>query len=797
MRATLCLAALAVAALAPCDALRGVFRTDGGSGTPWSIDANGTLQWGEAPYAPVGVHVTNADQIDRAGAAGIKDVVVDLPANGNGWAEALRKLDGGGFRYMIRVDSLAPAATGTAVDPRGYRIPGITKSRPFVLELPGATSAYVVLAAQRDGHVVEQAVIPVRDGQGFYEAKIPGDSNEHVLLVYPRTSSLEMTDCWDGLDRHRDALLLALKRNRPGAGFRGIINPLGSTVGLPGRDPRFVPDSPWFRLELRRLLEERYRTVETAVRTWALGTSDFLTYDVQTATDKGKASATFDDMARLVPLWSGARGVPLLYDPVRNKTFAVDQRRSLAWNDIADAMGAAYAKRYARLVDAIRSQVDVPVIQEWAGWTGAYERADSRLSGIGMMVKGDSPSQLAEQGAGAASSLLRWPQRGWLVATRIDPGKDPAAVAPVYDDLASMGSMAEFYRFDDATLAAVGELAKRGLSPASVQPVFYPENANDPAKPQRLPGGRWWLPTPVNGERLDFGKHYFGYRTETGFALWTDQPGKTKLLMVVPKEATFQTLDGSDPEAKTVKGGVEVNLTEVPLLINSREMPVPEPALTGVVSSFVALIKANDQPVDPRKVISGEAMAKVDLTDMSVQFQSFLKGMDRNPGGNYRQLQDVYRDALFRASDFLWIEGENSSKNNFSEALAVPGCSGGGALTLQARLASDDGYFSEYEIPVRTIADQEVWLAARIPEGRTDDVQVLIGGQLLTIEGPPVRKYGQGFAWYKLGTTRLAAGGNSRVRVQVARPMGGNFAVDVILLTPVPFAPNGFVRPGE
>ncbi|CAN5504341.1 hypothetical protein BH11ARM2_BH11ARM2_12100 [soil metagenome] len=797
MRASLCLAALALAALAPCDALSGVFRPEGGSGTPWSIDANGSVVWGGTPYLPVGVHVSSLDQIDRAGAAGVKDVIIDLPANGNGWSEAFRKLDAGGFRYMIRIDSLAPPATGTAVDPRGYRIAGITKSRPFVLDLPGADSAFVILANQRDGSITDQATISVRDGQGFYDAKLPAAGNEHVLLVYPHVSSLEMTDCWDGLDAHRDALLVALRRNKPGPGYRGLINPLGNTVGLPGRDPRFVPDSPWFRLELRRLLEDRYRNMETAVRTWSLTASDFLTYDVKSADDKGKAAANFDDLARLIPLWSGARGLPLLYDPVRNKTYSVDQRRSLAWNDIADTMGAAYAKRYARLVDSIRSEVDAPVVQEWEGWTGAYERNDSRLTGIGMTVSGNSPSILAEQGAGAASSLLRWPQRGWLMASSVDPGKDPANVAPVADDLNSMGATAEFFRFNDATLPAIGELAKRGMAAALVQPVFYPENANDPAKPQRLPGGHWWLPTPVNGERLDFGKHYFGYRTETGYAMWTDQPGRTRLLMIAPKDATFQSLDGSDPAPKIVKGGVEVTLGETPLLITSpREMPVPDPAATELVASFVALVKANDLQVDPKVALTGKAFNKVDLTGMSAQFQGFLKGMDRNPGGNYGQLRDVYRDALFQAGSFLWIEGENSTKTNFSEPLTISGCSNGGALALQARLATDEGYYAEYEIPVRTNLDQEVWLAARIPEGREQDVQVLIGGQLLTIGGPPARRYGQGFAWYKLGTTKLA-GGTSRIRVQVPRPLGGNFAIDVILLTPVPFTPNGFVRPGE
>ncbi|RYG48429.1 hypothetical protein EON79_04470 [bacterium] len=798
MRALVCLAALAVAALAPCDSLRGVFRPEGGSGTPWSIDAAGNLIWGGTPYAPIGLEIANGAQLDAAIKAGIKDVVIDLPATGVGWGETFKKMDAASMRYLVRIDSISPSAVGFAVDPRGYRISSIEKSRPFVLDIPGATQAYVVLANQRDGNVIDQKLIDIREGQGFYDVKVSGPGNEYVLLVYPKTSTLEMTDCWEGLDKHRDNLLVALKRNRPGPGFRGLINPLGSTVGLPGKDSRFIPTSPWFRLELRRLLEERYRTLETAVRTWALSSSDFLTYEIESEKDKGKPTVTFDDLARLVPLWNGGRGTPLLYDPETNKTFAVDQRRSQAWQDIGAAMTRAYSRRYSRLVDGIRAEADAPVLQEWAGWSGAYERNDSRLTGIAMTVKGDTPSQLAEQGARAASSLLRWSQPGWLVASRIDPGKDPATVAPVSDDLASMGARAEFFRFNEATLAAVAELSKRtveGVSPVSA--IYFPENANDPARAQRLPAGRWWLPTPVDGERLDFGKHYFGYRTENGYAIWTDTPGKTKLLMVNPKAALFQSLDGSDPAPKIVKGGVEVTLTEIPLLVTGLgEVPVPEPAVKETTIAFVTLLKANEVKFDPKVLTNGKAQDRADLTELASQFQRFLAGMDRNPGGNYYQLRDVYRDALFRANDFLWIEGESNSRNNFSEAVAVGGSSNGGALLLQSRLTNDDGFFAEYEIPVRTDKDQEVWLAARIPEGRTDDVQLLIGGQLLTISGPPVRRYGQGFGWYKLGMTKLA-GANSRIRVQVPRPLGGDFAIDVILLTPVPFSPNGFVRPGE
>jgi hypothetical protein len=221
------------------------------SKTPWQINEHHTLIWGGQPYIPVGIRIDgNAAAVVAATQSKVQDVLVDLPASGMGWSDTLKALDDNKLRYLLRVNSMAPMAHGFAVEPQGYRIPGIDKATRVEIALPGAQSAFVVLAAKRDGSVDSKARVPVINGKLVYDAD-PGPEYEHVLLIYPEMTSAEQPDYWEELDGHRDALLSSLKRNELGAGLRGIVNPLGRTVDLPGRDLDFVPTSRYFRMELR------------------------------------------------------------------------------------------------------------------------------------------------------------------------------------------------------------------------------------------------------------------------------------------------------------------------------------------------------------------------------------------------------------------------------------------------------------------------------------------------------------------------------------------------------------------
>jgi hypothetical protein len=759
----------------------GVYVPAGGSGTPWTINENHTLIWGGQPYLPVGLRIDGTPAaVQQAQAAGVKDVIVDLPASGAGWDDTFAALKAANMRYLIRIDSLAPMAVGMAVEPQAYRVAGITKPTRLSLELPGATGAFVVVASRRDSSVSASAFVPVVGGRLTYDAK-PGGEIEHVALIYPETSSIEQPDFWESLDRHRDLLLANLKRHAPGPGLRGIVDPMGRTLGLPGRDLRFVPTSPYFRMELRDVIERRYRSVDTAMRSWGLGPNDL---------------QTFDDLARLVPLWQGSRGVGMVIDPSNHHTYICDSKRSTLWSDITEAVSAAGARRFTRFVAAVRSVTDVPVIQEWAGWSAPYENTSPAVDGVGMRAAGTTPTEIIESASRAASTIARWSTKGWLVATEVDLGSGegtPAQLPAVLDDLGSLGARAFFARTDSPkTLKALtDEAAKReadaSLASTALRAVFFPENARNPATAQRLTGGQWWLPAPMDGNRVDLGSMFYAYRMSGPnggtLAIWAKQPGRYRLRMATPKSAGFQSLDGRDPNPKLVKGGVDVNIGEFPLLVTgSDEIPVPELAYMETIARFDFLMQEAERRLS-------------DITEERMFFKDYLSGFERNPGGNFPQMRTQLDRLGTKVGDVTWIEAERTTDQNFSEAPSWPGCSGGAALVLRTPLApGPEGFYAEFKIPVKSSADQEVWIAAAVPPERRADVSVVVNGQVMPLSGMPVSLYGEGFGWYKVGVTKLS-GTVAKIRIQVLGSGASPIALDAITLTPRPFTPNGITQP--
>jgi hypothetical protein len=742
---------------------------------PWSINEHHTLIWAGQPYMPVGVRIDGAPSaVAAAKDSGVADVLVDLPVSGTGWKDTLESLESRQMRYMLRVSSLAPMAHGFAIEPQGYRVAGIEKKTKVEVALPGAVTAFVVLAAKRDGAIQSKERVPVINGKLTYEAN-PGPAYEHVLLIYPEMASAEQPDFWEQLDTHRDALLSALRRNPLGPGLRGLVNPMGRAADLPGKEVRFVPTNLYFRIELRNFLEQRYKTVQTALRSWSMAGGDL---------------NTFDDLARLVPLWSGDRGINQMLDPTTNQIYAADRRYSTAWADITQVVSQAGARRFDRLVRAIRSVADVPVIQEWAGWSAVYEDANPSIDGVGMRATGTTPGAIVESACRATSSVLRWKTNGWLVATDIDLGLGDVGpqVPLVIDDLASLGARAFFLRGDNAkVLGQIKAEADRKASDtilATMSPtgVFYPENATNPANPQRVGGSRWWLPTPADGNRIDLGSQFFGYRLADEIAIWARVPGRYKLRMIEPKKATFVSIDGTDPAPKFVKGGVEVAMTQFPLLIkDTAEVPIPEVAFNETIAQF-------------DKMMGMAAQTYADIIEERVMFRDHLNGFERSPGGNFQQLRQAVYKLGYKVGHYTWLEAERSQDTNFSEARPYPGSSSSQALVLKTEIApGDGGYYAEYNLPVRSGEEQVVWIAAKIPAERRANVTIVVAGQLMKLPESPDSLYGEGIGWYRLGTTKLA-GSSSKLRIQVDSA-GAEIAIDAILLTPGTFQPSAVMPP--
>lgn len=756
------LAACLLTAVAGAQSPRGTYL-----GTPWQINANHSLVWGGRPYMPVGAEIdgTVADA-EKAATGGIKDVLVDLPANGAGWSDVFSALNKSQTRFLLRVNSLAPMAKGFAVEPQGYRVADITTPKHVSFAIPEATRALVLIVDQRDASITKSEQVPIQNGAFTYD--VPEINGlPHVLLVYPEMISLEQPDFWEGLDAQRDALLTALKKNSPGAGLRAVVNPLGKMLRIPGRGTRFVPTSGYFQDELRALLESRYRSVETATKAWTVGAPDF---------------QDFDTLARLVPLWSGFRGVAYLWNPANDHLYSADIKRSTAWKDINDCVLLAATRRFRSLVTAIRATADVPVLQEWAGWAPPYDGSQISIDGVGLRVSASSPTALIDDSAKPVSSVLRWSRPGWLLATDLAVTGDLKLDAAT-DQLGQMGVRGCFVK---GSAAGRSEMDP-ALADSSPNVLYFPENATNPPVAQRLPGGKWWLPSPANGDRIDLGSKFAAYRLEDGpssfIALWsTAGPVRVTLRAMDPKTLVFETIDGSDPAVKQVKTGVEVNLSDVPLLIKgTNDIPVPDPVAEETINQFSSLLKA----------LGFERGA---VSEEQYYFTEAAKGFDRNPGASLVAMRAVLNRSLMKVAPYTWVEAESSKSHNFSQITSEPGCSGRFALELDSSISPEGGFSANYDLLVRSPAEQEVWIAARIPSAYRDNVTVFIAGQPFKLSVSGQSEYGDGYAWYRLGTTKLA-GKTTTVRITVDGAGGADLAIDAFLLTPLPFRPQGVEMP--
>lgn len=745
---------------------------------PWKVTENNTLLWNDRPYMPVGLRIDGTPEaILLARAAGAKDVIVDLPADGAGWGPALKALDEAGLRYLIAISSLAPTSTGIAVEPQGYRVPGIAAPRRVELDIPGATSALVSFVTQRDGAIQFTKRVELPSGKLSMDVD-PQNELEHVLLVYPNAHDLRVPDYWSGFDKRRDEILATLKEHRP-KGLRGIVNPMGTLLSFPGSETNFVPTNRLFRLELEAFLRFKYTSVQTAIRAWSLNINDL---------------QSFTQLSRLVPLWSNTRGIPVLWDPDTDETVGCDSKKSAAWRDIQEVLRNTATRRYSRLVKAIQQVVDVPVLQEWTGWSGPYAAQESALTGVGMRMEGTSPASLVDSACRAAATVLRWTHPAWLVATDIQVDgveKGEVLVADALTESASMGARGWFVRArtDEVRRAAISATigSDESLTSWRTMALLYPESAMNPAAPTRLPGGRWWLPSPASGNRIDLGNSYAAYRYTDGLqsfvAIWSiGAARKTTLRVTDPKKLVFETIDGSQTGAKIVKNSIELTLPTTPVILRgSDEIPIPQDAIDETAAAIADLL-------DKKGGGSGLGEEQYRLADS-------LAAVERNPGGAFDALRQQLNRLNMAYGKYVWLEGEQCRETTFSEPLPVPGTSRNGALALKSRLASPpEGYFANYTPAARVEGVHEIWIAANIPPKHRSEVSLRIGDQVLKIQRGPVSLYAGGYGWYKMGDVSLVKGPIA-LQVAVDAREGADIALDAVVLIPDRFAPNGVYPP--
>lgn len=740
----------------------------------WSVSPNNALLWDGVPYAPVGVRLgSNPAEITAAAQAGIKDFVVELSADGSDWAPAIQALKAANARYMIAVASAAPAATVYTVEPGGYRRTGLVDRFNLQFRLPGVESALAVLISRRDGTVRWSSRLKPVGGV----LSVQGDPKglEQILALYPLQKDLGIPDVWEGLDQHRDRLLRALKANELGAGFRGLINPMGRASGFPGPETTAVPASPLFQMELEQLLTARHKTLPVALRAWGIGMNDI---------------ESLQHLARLVPLWTASRGASGFWDPVTDKTYTAETPKSSAWRDIRDAMREAFDRRYSRLVAAIRQAVDCPILQDFDGWHGPYAEARSGLNGIGFRLTGGRLLDAADDASRPVGASLRAGRPSVVMATDgIWGGTDrPSSPADLVRETESMGVRGWFFRAkraeDLAELATLGARPESGSM--SWKPSFlpFPDAARNPCAPARLGGGMWWLPSPGLGQRLELGSSLQGYRYEGGgknfIAIWS-RSGETRVRLKAkdPKALVLRTLDGSDPKPRITKSEVEVTIGPSPLLIeNPQESPAPLTSFVEITTLIARLFSVFELRVD-----AGGAE--------NLAYRDALQAFQSNPGQSLTLLGAQLNRLAVRVSPYIWAEAELIRENSFSDIVEDSSASGGRVLALDSRLAAPDGGFSaKFTLRPRTTGVHEVWVAARMSDTAAAAMSLKIGSEVMRPVERPVSPYGIGFAWRKLGSVDLGRN-DLPLEVRFDGEAIGAVALDAIMITPGSFSPDG------
>lgn len=765
MRKILVSAALAVASGAFAQV-----NVVGNTGATWSIDPNGSLVWNGTPYQPVGLRIAGTlGAIEAASQAGVKDVLIELSVDGPSWKPVIDAAEAKGLRYLITISSMAPICEGIAVEPETYRIPGI-KTKKFIEFPMEADWALSALVYTRDAVINSVEKVEVRSGF-FNQTVDPKGSNDNLLLIYPHTRQQRMPDFWTAFDGYRDKLLKQIIGSGVGKGFRGIINPLGETVNFPQNSIRFIPTDPVFRTELEAYLSRKYSSVSTAIKNWQVSTGDF---------------ETFAEMSRLVPLWSESRGIPQAWDPQRNTFYPADAKRSVAWRDIQEVIRSAARRRYARLVDAIRMVTNVPVIQDWRGWNGPYADIECRLSGMGVRVTNSKLFELADEVTRPSLAAQRWATPGWVIATHVSPAEAEFVMGDAMRQGSTMGIKGWFV---SQTQPQAGELLKdalatdTGVSRFRVTP--YPEAANNPAAPVMLPNGGWWAPAPGDGNRIDYGSRFEGYRYSDGdqtkfFAIWGKETRRVKLYVDDVKDVTFETVDGSDPKPKIIKKQIEVTIGTLPLIIKGlSNPPVPEPSIGLALDQWEGLKQATSKGFT---IISEEANT----------VQDAIASFDRSPGAAYVQMREALNRLNKLIAPYVWIEGEAAKDHTFSEIETVWGCSGNRAIHLMTRLPSDlYDMQATYSFSTKLEGEHKVWIAAKIPAGDAKFLLVQVGDQSFRINQKPVSNYCDGYGWYELGTVNLQRNENQKVAVKALGAKQIDVSVDAIMLTPDSFVPEG------
>lgn len=837
----------------------GTFADSAGQKHSWEINTAHALRWDGKPYLPTGgtfAPKSFASDTDAAWQADVKaletlkskglhDILI-LPEKPlieikpQTFQKLTDWLDANEFRYGVGFgQGIALPLSGAVIRPAYYRYED-PESLTATWQVNDADSALtVVVDASSDNRPAKVAPIAVKNN--VVTLSLEGGKGRTIALLYPHKilkphGEGTLPDVWSGFDSYRDRLLAWCAAVKWGKGLRFFHDPLAKQIGLLGETDYLVPDSTEFRLEFESYLLRTYPNVEELKQNWGVGDGNFRTHA---------------ELARLIPLWTGDRGIPYFFNPIDRKTYrTLDGRQSRWWADFLQYRNDSI-QYYMNVLATLLKQnaADVPVVVTWTQTHPIFLNKEPKgYDGLSVAVSGRGETLLSRTLGPAYSEAEQGGRTLWCFASQI-AGTSPITPKSETDDKpASQDAPTAkgVYSSRNALFGHWDELRRIGLkgffadgfqtdgkhgsdwldSPAQLDwmkeyaikieseskaadyapPVlFFPQMAPGPARIGMVPGSEnmYWLNAFAGGETLDYWPAYRGYVLRRGEndvqTVLVSLNGQRKTRLWTPNPRLVQAFAPNGqpiPVHVKDKSSVEVILDTTPTVFRTSGQPlVPYEAADDALMQLGALLdrayKMRLPAVDGDRAAYQRAKEAYKLKDLTTAY-GFARG--------------TLESLILSVAPYIWIEGENPFEklHTFNEIASHVEASGGEYLRLNTPFDPPRfGYGTRYQFDVPQDGRYTVWLAGSLPGPGTSPIRWRVNNEP---EMKPVNLTPQGetylngyFGWIQLGTVTLKRGAQQKLSIyaidRAASPADYVFSIDAICLTMQPFDPHGTQKP--
>ncbi len=807
----------------------GTFQDARGGSHAWSIGQGHGLNWEGAPYLPAGAvfvpqswtgaggeddWAKDKAALDALGKGGVHDLVLSAGAKGlthvppAAAQRVLDYLDANGFHYGLRIaDFPKDPLIGYVVKPAVYRSASPAPTGPTRFRhIPSLADAFYVLVTPKDGDIEDSGTAQVVGGETA-QVTLNNPTSGDVLLLYPQrlylpgTPESRLPDLWQGYDEYRDRLLGFFSRVHLGPGFRFFLDPISDGIGFDGEVENVVPTTDGYRLDFEAWLTKKYNhNLDDLYRSWGIKNNDLPDFAVA---------------ARSLPLWSGGKGAPYIYDPIKKVPYQVLNRPlgGHVWDDMQQFRLESVRGYMNALAGVLKKGVaDAPVVYGWGGRSALFTNPQARGGFDGLCVAD------VATGAYAFAQAEETPKTTWLIAAQ--PGGTLSATANADWDALKGAGVRGFFA-PAATPESARRLADYGASlsfqaPELAQPMrVLPYPAGVPGLQvglRRLADGVWWLPSYragalfSAGDSLSLGPLLRAYKLSDPdgrlprFVVWSPHGALTQAKFPFAKDANAAITDAAGMPVKIdkKKGEWTVAVGADPIVFSHVAIvPLPEDAADAADKEATRLLTlAKDQGLPTElyadRLFQVRNTIPVKAQDADLRYNAYAK-----------LVADMTRDL----QPFVWLEAEGASSHTFDALVSDSEASGGSYLSLDTdRLPPSStgdaggGYRAVYDFSVNAGGSYALWMAASPARDSSPFTYTVDDGGANQAEDVPTEGgvYAGRFLWSHFGDATLARGKHTlTITVTGTRARDNRYAlaIDAFCLSRVPFHPSGTQLP--